>query len=302
MSRSFIPQTMGLTGAEVPQANLGEAEGQGVDFSIDYHQSFNKDLWMIGRVNFTYATSKYVKYEEPDYTETPWLSRVGQKLSQQWGYVAERLFVDEYEVENSPYQGSATVMAGDIKYRDINGDGQITTLDRVPIGYPTTPEIIYGFGVSTGWKSFDVSCFFQGLARRSFFIRTTSSGAQYSTMPFQNQTQLLKAYADDHWSEYNRNLYALFPRLDSEENVNNRMQSTWWMRDGSFRRLKALELGYTMPGNLTGKINLEKVRLYASGTNLLTFSKFKLWDPEMGGNGMGYPIQKVINAGIQVSF
>lgn len=302
MSRSFIPQTMGLTGAEVPQANLGEAEGQGVDFSIDYHQSFNKDLWMIGRVNFTYATSKYVKYEEPDYSENPWLSHVGQKLSQPWGYVAERLFVDEYEVENSPYQGSATVMAGDIKYRDINGDGQITTLDRVPIGYPTTPEIIYGFGVSAGWKSFDVSCFFQGLARRSFFLRTTSSGARYSTMPFQNQTQLLKAYADDHWSEYNRNLYALFPRLDSEENVNNRMQSTWWMRDGSFLRLKALELGYTMPGNLTGKINLEKVRLYASGTNLLTFSKFKLWDPEMGGNGMGYPIQKVINAGIQVSF
>jgi TonB-linked SusC/RagA family outer membrane protein len=305
MNRSYIPMTMGIIaaeGAKIPQANLGEAEGQGVDFSIDYKKSFDTEWWLIGRINFTYASSKFTKYEEPDYSATPWLSYVGQKLSQQWGYVAERLFVDDDEVENSPYQGSALIMAGDIKYRDINDDGQISTIDQVPIGYPSTPEIIYGFGLSAGWKWFDLSCFFQGLARKSFFIRTTSASNQYSTMPFQNQTQLLKAYADDHWSEYSRNLYALYPRFDSEENVNNRLQSTWWMRNGSFLRLKSAELGYTMPARLTEKIRLEKVRIYASGTNLLTFSKFKLWDVEMGGNGLGYPIQKVINAGIQVSF
>ncbi len=302
MDRAYIPLTMGLSGAVAPKANIGKAEGQGVDFSIDYNKSFNSDFWLTGRINFTYATSKYTQYEEPAYDQTPWLSRLGHNLSQQWGYVAERLFVDDYEVGNSPYQGSDKVIAGDIKYRDINGDGQITTLDRVPIGYPTTPEIVYGFGFSAGWKSFDLSAFFQGTARRSFWIRTTSATNQYSTMPFQNNTQLLKAYADDHWSELNRNLYALHPRFDYEVNANNSLQSTWWMRNGSFLRLKSVELGYSVPSRLTQKIKLEKIRIYASGTNLLTFSKFKLWDPEMAGNGLGYPIQKVINAGIQISF
>ena len=296
MDRAYIPYTVGLTeGANVPKANLGQAEGQGVDFSVDYKQSFSTDWWMISRINFTYAASKYTKFEEPGYAKTPWLSHVGQKLSQQWGYVAENLFVDEYEVENSPYQ-SRTVMAGDIKYRDINDDGQITALDQVPVGYPTMPEIVYGFGISAGWKWLDVSCFFQGLARSSFWIDPSA------TAPFVNQNALLKAYADDHWSEYNRNLYALWPRLNNEPDLNNRLRSTWWIQNGSFLRLKSVELGYTMPAKLTGKIRVEKVRIYASGTNLLTFSRFKLWDTEMGGNGLGYPIQKVVNAGIQVSF
>ena len=297
MDRAYIPTTMGLTeGALTPQANLGQAEGQGVDFSIDYRRSFNKDWWLTGRVNFTYAASKYTLYEEPDYSKTtPWLSRTGQKLSQQWGYVAERLFVDDYEVQNSPYQGG-TVMAGDIKYRDINGDGQITTSDQVPIGYPTMPEIVYGFGLSAGWKSVDLSCFFQGTARTSFWIDASS------TAPFVNSNALIKAYADDHWSEYDRNLYALWPRLNSEPDLNNRMRSTWWMQNGAFLRLKSVEMGYSLPAELSKKVKVEKVRVYASGINLLTFSKFKLWDPEMGGSGLGYPIQKVFNAGIQVSF
>ena len=222
---------------------------------------------------------------------------MGQKLSQQWGYVAERLFVDEYEVQNSPYQGSSRVMAGDIKYRDINDDGSITSFDMVPIGFPTVPEIVYGFGFSTGWKSVDLSCFFQGTARRSFWIDASA------TAPFiGSQRTLLKAYADDHWSEYNRNLYALWPRLNSVAFANNTRTSTWWMRNGAFLRLKSVELGYTAPQRLTQKIRVEKIRIYASGTNLLTFSKFKLWDVEMAGNGLGYPIQKVVNAGIQISF
>ena len=116
------------------------------------------------------------------------------------------------------------------------------------------------------------------------------------------QRALLKAYADDHWSEDNRNIYALWPRL-SEKTVENNMQtSTWFMRDGSFLRLKSAEIGYTVPKKKTQKIHLDMVRIYLSGTNLLTFSKFKLWDPEMGGGGLGYPVQRVVNAGIQVNF
>ncbi len=302
MSRSYISSTMGLQAT--PKANLGEASGKGVDFSIDYQKNFQRGWWLTGRVNFTYATSKFEVYEEPDYSKTPWKSRVGQSLGQTWGYIAERLFVDNYEILNSPSQGS-DAMAGDIKYKDINGDDKITALDQVPIGYPTTPEIVYGFGFSTGYKGFDLSCFFQGVARESFWIDS------YNTAPFidtdgstatVSKNALLKVYADDHWSEYNRNLYALWPRLSNEINNNNNNVSTWFMRDGSFMRLKSAEFGYTLPLKLTQKIGVTKTRFYVSGTNLLTFSAFKLWDPEMAGNGLGYPVQRVINFGLQVSF
>ena len=293
MNRAFIPSTLGLQ--SMPRANVGEANGKGVDLSLDYQKNFQSGWWLVGRVNFTYATSEFKVYEEPDYLSTPWKSRIGESLGQTWGYVAERLFVDEYEVKNSPFQGT-DVMAGDIKYKDINGDGTINELDQVPIGFPVTPEIIYGYGFSTGYKAFDFSCFFQGLGRESFWIDPVT------TAPFIGQTALLKVYEESHWSESNRDLYALWPRLTTRVNVNNNAKSTWFMRNGSFLRLKSLEVGYTMPKKLTQRIGMTKVRLYASGTNLLTFSAFKLWDPEMAGNGLGYPIQRVMNLGLQVSF
>jgi len=217
--------------------------------------------------------------------------------------VAERLFVDENEVLNSPDQGSS-VMAGDIKYRDINGDGKISTLDVVPIGYPTMPEIVYGFGVSAGYKNLDFSCFFQGVGRESFWIDNNSTAPFIDTDgngSVISHNALLQVYADDHWSEYDRNLYALWPRLSDEIISNNNLRSTWFMRNGAFIRLKSLELGYTLPQEVTKKLNLLTLRFYANGANLMTFSKFKLWDPEMAGNGLGYPIQKVVNLGFQIT-
>lgn len=305
MTRSYIPSTMGLTAAV--RANVGAASGKGIDLSADYQHSINKDAWITGRANFTYATSKYEKIEEPDYigAGTPWRSQVGQKLSQRWGFIAERLFVDEADIANSPTQNFGdVVMAGDIKYKDIDGDGQITDADMVPIGYPTTPEITYGFGLSAGYKNWDFSVFFQGNARTTFFIDP------YSISPFIDtdggssisQNALLQTIADNHWSEANRDLYAFWPRLANEVIENNMQISTWWMQDGSFMRLKSLEIGYSLPKSWVKKMRLGTVRLYFSGTNLLTFSKFKLWDPEMGGNGLGYPIQRVYNIGLNVNF
>lgn len=293
MDRAYIPTTLGLQ--STPRANVGEAKGRGIDVAIDYHKNFSSGWWIVGRVNFTYATSEYMVYEEADYSKTPWKSKIGQSLGQIWGYVAERLFVDEYEVRNSPTQ-APDAMAGDIKYKDINDDGLVNELDQVPIGFPTTPEIIYGYGFSTGYKNFDLSCFFQGLGRESFWINPVS------TAPFAGQTALLKVYEESHWSESNRDLYALWPRLSPNVNVNNTATSTWFMRNGSFLRLKSVELGYTMPATLTRKIGVNMARWYVSGTNLLTFSSFDLWDPEMAGNGLGYPVQKVVNFGVQVSF
>ena len=305
MTRSSIPSTMGLS--TVTMANVGEASSKGVDLSLDYTHNFNSNFWMITRGSFTFATSEFVKYEEPEYVDR-YKSHVGQSINQNWGYIAERLFIDENDVANSPRQNFGLYQAGDIKYRDVNGDGQITTLDMVPIGYPTAPEITYGFGTSIGFKNLDFSVFFQGLARESFWIDP------YATAPFVNydgnginngflgENALLQAYADSHWSEESRDIYAVWPRLSTIAIANNNQSSTWFMRNGSFLRVKSVEAGYTLPQDFTNRFKITNFRIYFSGSNLFNFSKFKLWDPEMGGNGLGYPLQKVFNIGLNMNF
>ncbi|RVT97354.1 SusC/RagA family TonB-linked outer membrane protein [Mucilaginibacter limnophilus] len=292
MSRASIPVTMGLT-ADV-RSNVGQASGKGMDISMEYQQTINKDFWFQATGNFTYARSKYTVYEEPVYKEA-YRSRIGNPIFQEYGYIAERLFVDDAEAANSPKQNFGPYGGGDIKYTDVNRDGQITDADRVPIGNPRLPEIVYGFGFSSGYKSFDFSAFFQGLANESFWIDANS------TSPFNNQTQLLKAYADSHWSEDSRNVYALWPRLSPDINNNNNQTSTWFMRDGSFLRLKQVELGYKIPQGFQNKLHLSSCRIYINATNLLSFSKYDLWDAEMGGDGLGYPIQRVFNVGLNVT-
>ncbi len=295
-TRSDIPSTMGLQAT--PRANIGKASGRGIDISVDYSKIFNKDFWTVIRGNFTYATSEFLVYEEPDYASIgiPWRSHVSQKLSQRWGYIAERLFVDDEEVKNSPVQSFGEYGAGDIKYKDINKDGCIDEKDLVPIGYPTTPEIIYGFGLSAGYRNFDFSCFFQGSGRSSFWIDPGATG------PFIGERALLQVIADSHWSEANRDIYAFWPRLSDTEISNNNQTSTWWMRDGSFLRLKSLEIGYRFPDNISKLIHSKNARIYASGSNLFQIRKFKLWDPEQAGNPFNYPLQRVINIGLNIEF
>ena len=298
-----LPSTAGFR--QNPSSNVGEAKGRGVDLSIDYaHQSSGaSNFWANARANFTYAVSEYAVFEDVDRSETPWLSRIGRSTTQQWGLVAERLFIDQADVDNSPLQTYGEYGQGDIKYRDINGDGKINSDDRVPIGNPLRPEIIYGFGFSLGYKRFDLSCFFQGLANSSFwidairtapFVDTDGSGHVISKNAF------LQVYADSHWSEENPDPYAIWPKLSDRVLLNNVIRSTWWMRDASFVRLKTVEFGYNFSEKWTQKVKLRSARIYYSGINLLTFSKFKLWDPEMAGKGFNYPIQQVHNLGIKI--
>ncbi|SDF54504.1 TonB-linked outer membrane protein, SusC/RagA family [Mucilaginibacter pineti] len=297
MQRAYIPTTLGLT-APV-SANVGVAEGKGVDVSMDYNKNFG-NTWLQMRGTFTYAASKLLVNEEPNYpSNMQYLSRVGQSLGEVYGLVAERLFVDDEDVKNSPKQNYGEVRGGDIKYRDLNGDGQITDLDMINgLGYPTTPEIIYGFGFSFGYKNFDISTFFQGSARSSFFIDPSA------VSPFvtngANQHGLLDVIAQDHWSEDNRNLYALWPRLSLTQNANNNQPSNWWMRDGAFLRMKTAEIGYSIKEKTLRKFHISSLRFYANGSNLFLISAFKLWDPEQGSNGLGYPIQKVFNVGLNI--
>lgn len=304
-NRGYIPVTEGLE--STVKANLGTAYAKGLDLHADYRQTFSKDLWMQMLGNLTITSSRYGHYEEPEYKyRYRFLS--GQQINQPQGYIAERLFVDDKEALNSPPQtfGGPQPQGGDIKYRDVNKDGIINQDDQVPIGLPTTPQIIYGFGISAGYKGFDINAFFQGLARESFFINPTSQNDRYNgyygTTPFVNSAQILKAYADNHWSEENQKLYALWPRLATYDVINNQQQSTWWLRDGSFMRLKSLEIGYTFPKKMVRGAFMDNLRIYFNGLNLITWSHFKLWDPEMAGQGFGYPVQKVFNLGINANF
>ncbi|MDW7691336.1 TonB-dependent receptor [Flammeovirgaceae bacterium SG7u.111] len=296
----------------VPLANYGKAETQGIDLSLNYNKNITRQLNMNLRGTFTYATSSAIKLDELAYQENlAHLSRVGQSLSQEWGYIAERLFVSDEEVANSPVQfGNTDLRAGDIKYRDVTGDGVINSDDRVPLGYPTQPEIIYGFGASIIYKNFDFNFYFQGSARSTFFIDPRAIQPFYKTSlntyydPPRGtdriyQTGLLEAIADDYWTESNPDQYAFWPRLSTWRVDSNNERSTWWMRNGSFIRLKSVDIGYNME---IPKLGIDNLRIYLSGTNLLMISKFNLWDVEMGGNGLNYPIQSTYNLGFSLNF
>jgi TonB-linked SusC/RagA family outer membrane protein len=292
MARQNFPGSAGLEAAV--SGNVGKVESQGIDASLDYQKFFTKDFWVTGRANFTYATNKYLELDEKNYSDE-YLKHKGHNINQGWGLVAERLFVDQAEIDNSPRQEfGLDYKAGDIKYQDINNDGVINDNDRIPMGFPTVPEIQYGFGLSTGYKNFDFSFFFQGNARVSFFI------APSNIAPFVGRRNALSLVADNKWSETNPNVHAFWPRLSVDIEQNNVQQSSWWLRDGSFLRLKTVEFGYTFPK--INKIGLQSSRIYLSSENLFRISSFKLWDPEMGANGLGYPLNKRFNVGIQFSF
>jgi TonB-linked SusC/RagA family outer membrane protein len=296
--KSDLESALGLMA--VPMANYGKAETRGVDLSLKYDRTFNKNWYANIRGTFTYSTSKRIVLDELKYEkDLQHLSTVGASISQKWGYIAERLFIDQKEVANSPTQFNDNgLLAGDIKYRDITGDGLITTDDQVPIGYPMQPEIIYGFGASLRYKRFDFSFYFQGSARSSFFIDPAAIQPFYQQGGL--QSGLLKTISDSYWSEDNRNLYAFWPRLSTWRVGPNNVTSTWWMRNGNFLRLKSVDLGYNL-GKIK-QIGLNGGRVYFSATNLFILSNFKLWDVEMGGNGLGYPVQSVYSLGLEVNF
>jgi TonB-linked SusC/RagA family outer membrane protein len=313
--RADIPVSIGLW--SIPLVNVGEAMTRGGEVSVDYNHTFNKNFWISARGNVTFAHSTYEYYEESDYSAigAPWKSKIGRTTKQQEGYIAERLFVDQAEIDalNAAAPGGvyqANVKPGDIKYKDLNGDGRITPeQDMRGIGYPTTPELQYGIGFSVGYKKIDVSAFFQGTARASFFVNPEAmmpflvSGGTGED-PLIKENGLAKFIADDYWSEtWNQDPYAKWPRLaeTTAQFSNNLSQSTYWMYDNKFLRFKTLEVGYTLPDKLTKKMHVGGLRVYFSGENLLLWSSFKLWDVELGDNGLNYPLQRKFNVGVNLT-
>ena len=291
MQRTSLPSTFGMSGI-TPWANIGKVDNSGVDISVDYNKAFSKDLILSLRGTFTYAHNEIVEMDEPKYKWT-YQYKAGHPINSIQCLIAEGLFRDEEEIASSPsqdiYATTYPIRPGDVKYRDLNDDKIIDDNDMCWTGNPTVPEIIYGFGFSLKYKGFDCSAFFQGQGKVSILM--------YNYHPFATAATpgsgLMQWIADEHWSEDDPNPKALYPRLSPLWNNNNTKASTLYVRNGKMLRLKTAEIGYTY----------KKMRVYVSGTNLLTFAPFKYWDPEKGsGNGLGYPLQRTYNLGFQFNF
>ena len=291
MQRTSLPSSFGMSGI-TPWANIGKVDNSGVDISVDYNKAFSKDLILSLRGTFTYAHNEIVEMDEPKYKWT-YQYKAGHPINSIQCLIADGLFRDEEDIANSPsqdiYATTYPIRPGDVKYRDLNGDKIIDDNDMCWTGNPTVPEIIYGFGFSLKYKGFDCSAFFQGQGKVSIIM--------YNYHPFATAATpgsgLMQWIADEHWSEDDPNPKALYPRLSPLWNNNNTKASTLYVRNGKMLRLKTAEIGYTY----------KKMRVYVSGTNLLTFAPFKYWDPEKGsGNGLGYPLQRTYNLGFQFNF
>ena len=291
MQRTSLPSTFGMSGI-TPWANIGKVDNSGVDISVDYNKAFSKDLILSLRGTFTYAHNEIVEMDEPKY-KLAYQYKAGHPINSIQCLIAEGLFRDEEEIASSPsqdiYATTYPIRPGDVKYRDLNDDKIIDDNDMCWTGNPTVPEIIYGFGFSLKYKGFDCSAFFQGQGKVSIIM--------YNYHPFATAATpgsgLMQWIADEHWSEDDPNPKALYPRLSPLWNNNNTKASTLYVRNGKMLRLKTAEIGYTY----------KKMRVYVSGTNLLTFAPFKYWDPEKGsGNGLGYPLQRTYNLGFQFNF
>ena len=286
LQRQTISVETGITGT-APYGNLGRVKNEGLDMSFNYNHSFNKDFFISARGTFTLAKNEYVERDEPPY-EYSYMSQVGQPLNNYYGYIAEGLFQSEDEIADSPTQelGTYKTQVGDIKYKDLNGDGKIDGTDKTYIGNPSVPQIIYGFGASMQYKGWDASFFFQGVAKRDIMLQGIHSFTG-------NTHNLMQWVVDNYWREDGANPSAEYPRLTNGSNPNTTEPSTYWLKDGSYIRLKNVELGYTW----------KFLRAYVAGANLLTFSKFKIWDPELNTqNGQAYPTQRTVSVGLQMTF
>ena len=291
LKRLAWPTIMGY-GSAIPWSNLGKINNKGFEVSVNWRKELFKDFNMDFRGNFTYTENKWVYRDEPDYPHV-WQTNTNKPLDAHKAYIAEGLFKDQEEIDNSPSQeaiGGVNLMPGDIKYRDVNGDGRITNDDKVMITpYSTTPRIQYGLGLNLTYKGFDFGVFFNGSAKRTIMI---SGIDPFGTDEGHGDRNLMKFIADDYWKESAPNQNAKYPRLglSKTQMANNMVASTYWMRNGNFIRFKTLSFGYRFPF----------CRIYVSGDNLAVWSPFKLWDPELWYSS--YPLQRTFNLGVQFNF
>ena len=302
MQRNYLPQIVGLESS--PSANVGAVRSRGFDGRSDYKQKVGSvDLTMRGTI--TYSKNEVLEKDEENNVYAYQMEE-GYRVDQSKGLIALGLFKDYNDIRNSPKQTFGDYQPGDIKYKDVNGDGVVNDGDQVAIGATTKPNLIYGVGISSQWKGLDLSVHFQGAGKSTFPIYGKTVYA-FSEGEWGN---ILKGLVgSDRWisadisgDPVTENPNAAYPRLSYGGNGNNYRSSTFWLRNGSYVRLKTVDIGYTLPKSIVNRFHINKARIYLIGTNLVTWSGFKLWDPEMATpRGEDYPLAKSITVGISVN-
>ncbi|MBR1871812.1 MAG: TonB-dependent receptor [Bacteroidales bacterium] len=299
LPQESLPSAVGVL--EQKYVNVGQMENSGIDMTLQYDQTFAGGFNLSAKATYTFNRNRRIFDDKPDQI-WKYQNTAGFVNNQQRGLIAAGLFTSQEDIDTWPKQSFGVVKPGDIKYVDVNDDGVVDVLDVVPIGYTTVPEINYGFGLSMSWKGIDFSFFFNGVGHVTRIIGGTNFWGGTSTTALQSG-QIYKDVALHHWTTDNPDPNAKYPRLSLAKAENNSQNSTFWQRDMSFLRMKNIELGYTLPKKWTKRAGMSAVRFYVQGVNLLTFSKFKLWDPELDANyGNVYPMTKNISLGVNVNF
>lgn len=293
LRRKSIPSYFGMINN--PYGNIGKVENKGIEVALNYANTWGDwSLSVMG--NYSFNRNKVL--EDDSTAAYPWQSTIGNKVGQRFGLVALGLFESKEEIAASPVQPGDT-RPGDIKYKDINGDGLINEYDEVPIGWGNVPEIIYGVGFSVGWKNLSLTAMFQGAAH----VDAMLSGE--GVLPFAQGSGRgnLLSNITDRWTEQNPRQDAFYPRLSIGTINMNYEKSTWWLKNTSYLRLKNVELSYTLPDRWMKHIRLENARIFIQGVNLLTFSPFDIWDVELGdGRGAAYPNISSASLGLSFNF
>ncbi len=298
IQRASVPAFAGI--ATQPFANVGIVDNKGFDATVEDQLKFGEFTLNI-RGTVTYNKNKVIQNDQPT-PPYPWMDQRGQPVLAQFGYIAEGLFTSQAEIDKSAVPGDKSIIKpGDIKYKDLNNDGVINAYDATKISNGDVPALEYGLTLNAAYKSFDIGVAFLGTGRADRYVSGTA------IQPFSNNQGVSNAYANitDRWTPENPSQNVFYPRLayGDAANANNTQTSTWWVKDVSFIRLKTLDFGYTFPKALFNKLGVKGARVYVMGYNLLTFSKFKLWDPELNtGNGTSYPNVKTLTMGVSAQF
>ena len=305
MKRTNVPAEAGFINAA--WSNYGKVDNSGVDMSLNFRRRFGKDWEVSALANFTYAHNKIVEIDEADAVKGTYRSKTSRPVSQLFGLVAERLFTkDDFEADGKLKQGIATqrysaessLRPGDIKYCDLNNDGEINDLDQTAIGGTIDPQLVYGFGATLRYKMFDFGLFFSGVGK-THRILGGETWLPASSIGAGN----IWSNIDSRWTEANPRQDVFWPRMSTTTYKNNEQPSTWWLKDMSFLRLKNIEVGVTLPEQWTHAAKIRECRIFLRGNNILTFSKFKMWDPEIGSNdGLKYPVMKSVSLGVSFNF
>lgn len=307
--QAILPAEYGIG---ISQVNAGIMENHGVDFNISSDHTFTNGIRLNASFNFSYAQNKLIQtFESSSTFNNPNRKQTGRPLNTQFGLTALGLYqLSDFDASGNlnaglPVPGFGPVKPGDIKYEDIAGapgadgkptgpDGKIDVNDYNVIGDPLFPQIIYGFNLSLSWKGFDLSALLQGAGKASIYLNDETA------YPFFNGAKIFKEQTD-FWTPDNPN--ASYPRLTPSPITNNTQPSSFWIKSGNYLRLKTLEAGYSLPKSLVNPVHIASLRVFLSGQNLITFSKLKFLDPELGNERARYYFQqKILSFGLNVGF